>query len=116
MGMFDFFAMAGNYEQRKVGRLDADWGFVSTCYVNDADKPYETAVEHPEYNDGNMVIVEAYDTRGDAEQGHARWVDTMTAETLPDVLRDNGRAGIAMMIDAIGDDEAWRDFPRKRAG
>lgn len=112
MGMFDFFSMADNYEQRKVGRFDADWGFVSTCEVNDADKPYETAVEHPDYNDGEMVIVETYDTRDEAEHGHARWVDTMTAEVLPETLRDNGSAEIAMMLDAVAGDDDWRNKPR----
>jgi hypothetical protein len=108
MGMFDFFLMADNYEQRKVGRLDADWGFVSTAYVNDADKPYETAIKHRDYNGGKMVIVEPYDTRDEAVTGHERWVATMTSPTLPDRLVDKGRAELAQLIDAFSGDNEWR--------
>lgn len=108
MGMFDFLLMGDNYESRKVGRFDAEWGFISTAYVNDAEQPYETAVEHREYNNGKIVIVEGYDTRQEALEGHSRWVATMTAETLPDKLVDRGSAGIAQMIDLFAGDNEWR--------
>lgn len=100
--------MAGTYESRKVGRDDFDWGFVSTAAVNDSSKPYETAVEHRSYNGGEMVIVEIYDTKEAAAKGHAKWVKTMTADTLPKVLRDVSTAGIAELLDAVGGDE-WRE-------
>ena len=60
--MFEFL-MAAPYEDRKVARYDATWGFISTVSVNDGNQPYETAVEHSAYNDGDMVIVQAYDTK-----------------------------------------------------
>jgi hypothetical protein len=108
MGMFDFLSMAGNYESRKIGRLEAEWGLVSTAYVNDADKPYETAVRHRDYNDGKIVIVEAYDTREEAATGHERWVATMTSDRLPDRLIDRGESGLSQLVDAFGDDNEWR--------
>lgn len=107
MGMFDFLT-ADSYEQRKIGRFDADWGFVSTAYVNDADKPYETAVKHRDYNGGKMVIVEPYDTREEALAGHGRWTAAMTGPALPDKLVDNGRAGLAQLIDVLSGDNEWR--------
>lgn len=112
MGMFDFLLM-GNYEDRKVGRLDADWGFISTAYVNDADQPFETAVEHRDFNNGKMVIVETYDTRANAEQGHARWVATMTASELPERLVDRGTSGVSQLVDAFSGDNEWRIMERE---
>ena len=112
MGMFDFFSMYDNYEDRKVGRYDADWGFVSTAYVNDAAKPFETAVQHRDYNNGKMVIVEPYDTKEEAELGHARWVETMTAEMLPERLVDRGLSGVGELCDVFSGDE-WRIFERQ---
>jgi hypothetical protein len=107
--------MTHNYEDRKVGRFDAGWGFISTAYVTDASKPYETAVEHPEYNNGKMVIVETYDTTQEARAGHDRWVETMTSDPLPDRLVDQGLSGIAEMIDAVGGEE-WRVRKREKVG
>jgi hypothetical protein len=115
MGMFDFFSMMDNYEDRKVARYDADWGFISTAFVTDADLDYETAVRHRDYNDGQLVIVEAYATREEAQAGHERWVATMSANELPESLRDNGRAGIAQLCDAFSGDEDWREFKRTPA-
>lgn len=99
------FGMAGNYDSRKVGRDDFDWGFVSTCSVTDGEKPYETAVAHNEYRDaGNMVIVEHYDTKDEAAAGHAKWVQTMTTEPLPEKLVDCANAAIAQLAGAFGAD------------
>lgn len=108
------FAMAGNYEQRCVGRHDIDdHTFISTAEIYDGSHPYETGVKHPEYNDGSMVIVEAYDTREEAEAGHAKWVKTMTADELPTELVDCCNAGIAQLCDALSPDD-WNRFPRVR--
>src|SRR5688572_17740829 len=108
--MFNFFQMGGTYESRKVARDDYGWGFISTAQVNDGSKPYETAVKHTDYNDGSMVIVENYDTKGEAQAGHAKWVTTMTAKTLPKTLVDCANADIAQMCEAIG---GKMEFPRK---
>src|SRR4051794_13089256 len=98
--MFEFLLDAGNYESRKVGRNDFDWGFVSTAYCSDGEMPYETAVEHVAYNDGQMVIVENYETAEEAAEGHDRWVKTMTADDLPEKLVDCCNAGIAQLCKA----------------
>ena len=86
----DIMAMEGNYDDRVVKRYQNDTTelFVSTCSVTDGMYIYETAVAHPSYNDGDMVIVEAYDTLKAAEEGHERWLKTMTADTLPEELTD----------------------------
>ena len=109
--MFQFIMMAGNYENRKVGRDDFPWGFVSTAYVNDGVMDYETAVEHKDYNGGPIVIVENYATKDQAEAGHAKWVKTMTAKKLPKELRDCCNSELAQFANAIG---GKFDKPHKR--
>jgi hypothetical protein len=107
--MFDFMRDTLNYDSRKVGRFDGGNGlFISTARVSDGRQPYETAVRHPDYNEGSLVIVEAYDSMEEAKQGHDRWTDAMTREPLPDVLQDCRNAAISSFLDV----EDVR-FPRK---
>ncbi len=100
--MFDFIWDIGNYSQRVVGRYDSDDGdkMVSTARVNDGRKPYETAFQHPEYNDGNMVIVEAYDTKEQAAEGHDKWLKVMTEGPLPDVLVDCQNSEVSSLLNS----------------
>lgn len=109
--MFEFMMGMGNYEDRKVGRWDNEAGdqMVSTAEVPDGAKPYETAFKHPDYNDGKMVIVEAYDDRESALAGHNRWVSVMVDGPLPDALKDCANAEIAQLCEALGSDFM---FPR----
>jgi len=103
--MFGFLDMMGNYETRKVDRYDGESLMVSTAAVTDGDYPFETAILHPDYNDGNHVIVEAYDDREAAQSGHDKWVKIMTGDPLPDKLRDCANAAVAKFI-------GEEDFPR----
>ena len=103
--MFDFLSMAGNYEERKVSRYDEGDLFVDTCHVTDSDQDYETAVEHPRYNDGNMVIVEMYDTEKEAQTGHDKWVEIMTKKSLPKELKDVSTASIAKLCNLLSESE-----------
>ena len=106
--MFDLSGMMGNYEDRTVERSEYEWGFISTCRVTDGTQPYETAVCSSEYakaedaqdTDG-MTIVEAYDSPEAAQEGHDRWVKTMT-EDPPQGLADCCNAGIAALGTALG--------------
>lgn len=98
--MFQFLGMAGNYEIRKVRRNDYPWGMISTCYVNDGAKDYETAVQHDRYGK-QMVIVENYDTKEAAQLGHEKWVKTMTAKKLPTKLVDCMNCEIAQLIQTL---------------
>lgn len=100
--MFNFLGMMDNYEDRCVGNFrDEDKGlFVSTAEVTDGDHQYETAIEHPRYDNGNMIIVEAYDTREQAEKRHDDWVEMVKADTLPDPLQDCQNSGVSQFLDA----------------
>jgi hypothetical protein len=101
--MFGFLLMMGNYKERKVGRFDDESKgiMVSTAFVNDSDKPYETAVAHPAYNKGEMVIVELYNTKEEAATGHDKWVNIITGENLPESLTDVSTAEIAKFCELI---------------
>lgn len=85
-------------ESRRVGLYEKDGLFVSTVKVSDGQKPYETAVEHAEYNGGEMVIVEAYDTFEQSVEGHQKWVNIMTTEPLPMQLADCHNSAIGRLI------------------
>jgi hypothetical protein len=102
--MFNFFGadMMGDYDHRKVGRLDKEGLMVSTARVTDGDKPYETAIKHPLYNKGGMIIVEAYSTKSDALIGHAKWEKTMTSKNLPKELADCCNSEVMQMMRDAG--------------
>lgn len=105
--MFEFFAMMGNYEDRKVARHESNGMIVDTAAVTDSAQPFETAVSHPSYNGGKWVIVELYDTKELAKTGHKKWVKKMTKGKLPKSLRDVSTASIANMRDLVGGAD-WR--------
>jgi hypothetical protein len=91
----NIFGMIGNYEDRCVGREDIDGQtFISTAHVTDGAHPY--------------------DTKADAEAGHAKWVAAMKAEELPAELVDCCNAEIAEFCDALSPDADWKRFPRVR--
>lgn len=69
-------------------RDDFPWGFVSTAAVTDGARPFETAVEHAEYNGGSM-----------------------TADELPAALTDCGNSEIQQMCNAFGDDATYPRVP-----
>lgn len=113
MGPFGFLDMAGTQKERAVDRYEVGKLTVDTCAVTDADQPYETAVAHPAYNNGAWVIVEMYDTREAAQQGHKRWVEKMTAKKLPGRLVDTGMSQVNQLCDALGSTANWREYKRE---
>lgn len=109
--MFEFVFDVGNYSERVVGRYDSEDStiMVSTARVSDGRDPYETAVKHPEYNDGRMVIVESYQTKDEAASGHASWLEAVLKDALPEILVDCQNSHISTMLD-----EDMVRFERKR--
>ncbi len=108
--MFNFMDMAGNYEDRKVDRHDGENFFISTARVTDGQKDYETAVAHPNYNDGKIVIVEMYDTKEEAQTGHDKWVGFMSSDSLPLKLIDCSNSGVSQLLEMFGGDtEFWEE-------
>lgn len=105
--MFDFFSMAGNYEERVVQNDVVNGATIDTAAVTDSDQPYETGIQHPQYNGGSWVIVEMYDDKKSALAGHKRWVETFT-KGLPSELEDKATASIAKLLDTVSGDNGWR--------
>lgn len=109
-GILNFMNDIDNYGERKIDRYDGDGFCIDTCAVSDGEKPYETGIKHPEYNEGYWIIVEAYDTPLAAKNGHNRWVEIMTDKQLPDSLKDCGNAEISQLLEEVG---GTMEFPRK---
>jgi hypothetical protein len=101
MSLFDFLLDMDNYEDRVVARDEADGLVIDTAQVSDGRQPFETGVKDPHYNGGDWVIVAAYDTREEAERGHAEWVRRMT-DSPPRVLQDCQNAEIGQMAGDAG--------------
>lgn len=101
--MFDFMNMLVNYEDRKIDRWNSEDGLqmVSTASVTDGRKPYETAVQHPDYNGGSMVIVECYDTKEQAQAGHDKWLNLVLTNKLPSALVNCGNSEISQLIGSL---------------
>ncbi len=104
--MFSFLNDLDDYEERKVARYEKDDLMVDTARVSDGVKPFETAIEHPNYNGGEMVIVENYDTIKQAKSGHKKWVELMTSFPLPTELPECGNA----MVMQFGKKVLGEDF------
>lgn len=111
--MFNFINMFSGYDVRKIAHYEDDDLLVDTCAVTDSAQPYETAVAHPAYGDGRIVIVEMYHTVKEAEDGYQRWIATMTADKLLDSLQDVSTATIASLCAAVAEDDSWRTFARQ---
>lgn len=111
--MFSFLDMVDNYEQRKVARWEDEKRMVDTAEVNDGAKRYETAFQHPEYNNNETVIVEAYDTKDEAMAGHAKWLKVMLEGPLPDTLIDCGNSEVSSLLDAFGGEMSFKRSSQK---
>lgn len=80
--------MEESYEDRVVSHFEEGDLIVDTAEVTDGKQPYETGICSLYYNEGKWVIVEAYDTKEEAEIGHNCWVEKMTKDALPTTLVD----------------------------
>ena len=74
-----------------------DTVFVSTIRGFDTGR-YETAIQHPDYNDGDIIIVASgYESMEAAEEGHNKWVEIMTSDILPESIPEMSDSGIAIL-------------------
>lgn len=107
--MSGLFGMMGNYESRCVDRYqDDDNGIaISTAVVTDSSKPYETAVAHPQYNDGKWIVVELYDTKKEAQTGHDKWTKIMTSSKLPTQISAAGDCIFAQLVKTIDGEQIY---------
>jgi len=110
---FDFVGMAFNYKERKIARYDGKYIIVDTVAVTDSDQPFETAVSCSFYNEGNWIIVEMYNTKEKAQQGHERWVKKMTGDILPEALTDVSSSEISKKCDVVKKNKNWRLYDKQ---
>jgi len=108
--MFEFINMTSTYESRKIDRYENEDAHVtvSTATINDSPAYAETAVCHPDYNDGKWIIVENHADRKSAQKAHNNWVKTITTKPLPNKLVDVSRCEVRELLDTFThNDEDW---------
>lgn len=71
--------MSGNYEQRVVKNTERNTFTLDTAMVTDRALPYETAVKHKDFNDGQWIVLEQSKTKEDAERTHDKWLAKLDA-------------------------------------
>jgi hypothetical protein len=80
-GLIDLFSLLttvggeDNYKERLVARddkLDPDEipFILDTVAVDDREWAYETAIQHPKFNDNEWIVIRGYDTKEEAKEGH----------------------------------------------
>lgn len=106
--MFSFLFGLKDYECRKIDRYEDENMIIDTCSCPDGDQPFETAIVHPEYDNGRPIIVEAYESKKEAQAGHNRWVQMMTSQDLPTLLKYHSNSFISKQDEASG---AQMEFP-----
>ena len=85
--LFGFFTMANNYDLRVVKNTERNTFTLDTAMVTDRALPYETAVAHKNFNDGDWIVLEWSETKEDAERTHDKWLAKLDAgvDSLLDV-------------------------------
>lgn len=97
--LFDFLSMGIDYEDRKVARDEIGDATIDTAAVTDSDKPYETGIKHPAYNDGAWVIVELYVNKEAAKIGHNKWIGVMKQK--PKELFDRNESEVGDLAESF---------------
>lgn len=72
--MLDFWNMIGTYNDRKVDRFETDLFTIDTALVTDRELPYETAIAHKNFNNGEWIILGWRRTKEDAQKFHNEMV------------------------------------------
>ena len=80
-GLIDLFSLLStvngedDYKERLVARddkLDPDEipFILDTVAVDDREWGYETAIQHPKFNDNEWIVIRGYGTKEEAKAGH----------------------------------------------
>ena len=92
-----------SYEDRCVDKTETDWGFMSTAAVPDGKQPYETGMgnEHYEDHPNEIMILEGYDTKEEAQEGHDKWLDVFNncpPETFTEVINSEDFQSLELRV------------------
>lgn len=98
--------------ERQIAHDLVDGGELDTIMVKGEDniKPYETALSHLYYNEGMWVILETYDTRDQAIEGHKKWLEIV--KTKPPSLVGTINSVTLSVLSALANVSAEMVFPR----
>jgi len=80
--------MIGTYEQRKVANYKNDIFEIDTVRVTDRRFPYETAIRHKNFNDGDWIVLGFSSTKEEAQEYHDKCVEQFTFSPYPVVIED----------------------------
>jgi len=85
--LFGILTMSDNYKSRVVKNTKRNTFTLDTVRVADRELPYETAVAHKDFNDGDWIVLEWSETKEDAERTHDKWLAKLDAgvDSLLDV-------------------------------
>jgi len=72
--MLGFEGMIGTYEQRNVANFKNDVFEIDTSLVTDRAIPYETAVAHKNFRNGNWIVLGWRETKEEAQKFHDEMV------------------------------------------
>lgn len=88
MDMFDALMSLSNVNPTRIARYESPEKqlIVSTIKCGDGLYNFETAISHKDYNEGEWMIVAAYNESDSAVSGHNEWVVLMTSEELPESI------------------------------
>lgn len=79
MDIFGILTMKDNYDLRVVKNTERSTFILDTALVTDRVLPYETAVAHKDFNDGQWIVLEWSKTKEDAEKAHDKWLAKLDA-------------------------------------
>ena len=96
--MFSFIFDIGNYEDRKIGRLETESYIISTCAISDSSYNFETGIKKKALD--KWFIVENYMTTEEAEAGHERWVGLMAKNPSQELI-ENGQSHIQQFFNEL---------------
>lgn len=68
--MLGFEGMIGTYKQRNVANFKNDVFEIDTSFVTDRAMPYETAIAHKEFRNGDWIILGWRETKEEAQKFH----------------------------------------------
>lgn len=77
--LFGMFTMKDNYDLRVVKNTKRNAFTLDTAMVTDRALPYETAVAHKDFNDGQWIVLKWSATKEDAEKAHDKWLAKLDA-------------------------------------
>lgn len=106
-----------NIENTIVGKFNTDNLFVSTVLAFDSDV-YETAIGSPYYNNGQLIIVETYESYSQAFKGHESWVKVMNREweELPEILKTSHSTFLSVFFELVGGQQTFEKMPKDILG